>query len=385
MSQERFSTGEYKVIAAVFAISFLQGLQFGVSPILGEIAKHYSSVNVSLVQMLITAPAIMAIPIALLSGVLVTKVRKKTLLLFAAVLAAVVGFLPFLADSFALLFFSRCVYGVSLGLAMSLNAVVVADFFEGAKRVKAMGIQAASVGLGMVVVTSIGGFLGRNGFRNAYWINLIAVACLAVLMIFLPDQDLVKAEGKGPAKLSKQVWLVALFAFLEFLFLITFSTNIAMHMKGALEGSTQAAGTVTGVFSAIQIIAGFILGNVTKRTGKFTLPFGMFLFVPGAVLLLLFPGNLAMLLLGAVFCGFSQGFFVPTSFVEAANASAPEATAMASAIVTSANCIGQLLSPVLLNTMAGSILGATTTDNVYKQAAVGMLIASILCAMWKKS
>lgn len=58
----------------------------------------------------------------------------------------VTGIMPWIRDSFELLFFSRIIYGIALGLATTLNTAVVADFFHGKERVTAMGIQAASIG-----------------------------------------------------------------------------------------------------------------------------------------------------------------------------------------------------------------------------------------------
>ena len=68
---------KWKIIVAVVCISFIQGLQFSVSPILGQISEHYQGVPVSLVQMLVTAPSLISIGVALASGWLAVKVSKK--------------------------------------------------------------------------------------------------------------------------------------------------------------------------------------------------------------------------------------------------------------------------------------------------------------------
>jgi len=151
---------DWKIIISIIAISFIQGLQYGVSPVLGQIQEHYPEIPVSFIQMLITAPGLLAIVIALIAGRLVTVISKKQLLVFAGLTAGLTGFAPFLSDNFWLLFVSRVAYGVPLGLATALNSAVVADFFEGDKRVKVMGIQAASVGAGMVA--------GHNHWRNGW-------------------------------------------------------------------------------------------------------------------------------------------------------------------------------------------------------------------------
>lgn len=376
---------DFRIILAIVAISFLQGLQYGVSPVLGKIAEHYPDVNVSLVQMLITAPGILAIAVALIGGWLVTKASMKKLLLVSAAIAGITGFIPLLADSFLLLFVSRVAYGVALGLATALNAAVVADFFEGEKRVLAMGIQSASVGAGLMVVQSVSGFLGRSSFRTSYLVNVIGFLSLAILIIFLPDRGKVKISGLESIQLNRSVFAIAIFEFLENFFLITFTTNIAMHLSGSLRGSTGASGLITGVFSASQILIGLLLGAITKKTKNMTMAAAMFLFSLGAVILVLFPGTIGMLMAGALLCGFSQGIFIPTSYVNVANCVSAASVTMASAVLTTAQCLGQLVSPVMINAAAKSVLGSVTTRNVYILAAAGMAVSAAACAVWKKT
>ena len=361
-------TDKIKIIITIVAISFIQGLQFCVSPVLGPIQKHFPEAGVSMVQMLVTAPTLLSIVVALISGALVMKISKKKLLVFAGLVAGVTGFLPFLADSFWLLFASRALYGISLGLAIALNTAVVAEFFEGDERVAVMGIQAASVGAGMVVVTTVGGFLGGFGFEKSYFINSIGFISMLLIAFCLPDTGTVKTE-QG-----------------EKLFLITFSTNIAMHLGGSLAGSTVVSGNLTGVFSGAQIVMGLILGTVTKATKKYTLPIAMLSFSVGGLLVMLFPANYGMLIAGAVFCGFSQGMFIPTAMVEVSNAVKPAATAMAAACLTCGNCFGQFISPTVLNTASKLIFGETATSHVYLLAVIGMTAAAaavILCTKKK--
>lgn len=373
-----------KIYLVIVCISFLQGLQFWVSPLLGQIAAQFPETNISLVQMLVTVPAIVSVFVALGCGWLCTKVSKKNLLLLAALISGVTGIMPWIRDSFELLFFSRIIYGIALGLATTLNTAVVADFFHGKERVTAMGIQAASIGAGMVFITTVAGKAGAVEYRQASWLNFLGFLAFAVIMICLPNQH---REGKtsGAIRLNREVWITSGLAFLEFFFLITFSTNIAMHLSGALEGNSTVSGILTGAFSGIQIVAGFILGYVTKWTGKLTLSAAMLSFSIGACFLILFPSSLPMLFIGALFCGFSQGIFIPTGMVDVANAVDTTSCAMASAVFTCAMSLGQFLSPTILNKATGTLLGEITTGNVFIIAATGMAISVFLAALWKLS
>ena len=189
---------------------------------------------------------------------------------------------------------------------------------------------------------------------------------------------------KVKIRLTKEVFQVSLFGILEFLFLITFTTNISMHLSGALAGDSGITGSLTGVFSASQIAAGLILAYITRVTKRYTLPAAMISFSIGALILILFPSNFVMLMTGAVFCGLSQGIFVPTAMTQVSNAVLPISTAMASAVFTCAICFGQVISPVVMNTAAGVIFGEVRTTGVYFLAAVGMAVSAGACGLWIK-
>ncbi len=373
---------KYKIIISIVCISFLQGLQFCVSPVLGQIADHFDTVNVNYVQMLVTVPSLVSMVIALASGRLVMIISKKRLLLFSGLVALISGFAPLLADSFALLFISRAIYGITMGVATTLNTAVVAEFFEGDERVSVMGIQGASVGAGMVFVTTVAGWIAKNDFRNAYYLNVIGLAAFILLFLFLPETGVVKSENKEDIHMNKDVFILSFFCMMEFFFLITFNTNIAMHLSGELAGDTSASGILTGVFSAVQIAAGLVLGSVTRITKKMTMSCAMLSFAIGALLISLAPSNMLLLVVGAFFCGISQGVFIPTGMVAVSNAVAPAAAAMAAAWFTCGNCIGQTLSPVVLNKASEVLFGQVTTNNIFLISAVGITLISVLAGIY---
>ena len=60
---------------AVALMSLCRGLQYTVSPVLNQIRRAYPSGSVSLAQMLMTAPALASMAVALLAGWLVTRAK----------------------------------------------------------------------------------------------------------------------------------------------------------------------------------------------------------------------------------------------------------------------------------------------------------------------
>ena len=367
-----------KIIIAVVCISFLQGLQHSVTPMLQSIQNAFPDVKTSLVQMLVSGPGLFAMVVSLASGFLVTKISKKKLLLIAAVITLVTGFLPFLAESFGLLFACRFTYGIALGLCMTLNGAVVADFFEGEERVQVMGIQAAAVGAGMMIVNAGAGTLGAGDYHNSYWINLIALLALVLLYVCLPDTGKVKTDKENRIQLNKDIYLMGVIGFFFFLFLITFNTNIAMHIGGKHAGDSAFSGIVNAVFSLVQIAVGFVLGWITKIFKRQTLTSALVSFAIGGLILVLFPSSAPMLILGALFCGCCQGIFMPSGMVKVTNAVNPQSAAMATAVFSCGVQLGGFLSPVIMNALSGLFFGEVTTGHVFLLAAIGMIILSVV-------
>ena len=373
----------WKIYVSIAAISIFNGLQFSLSPVLSNIRDYYRDVDVSLIQMLVTAPALLAMVISLFSGWLVLRFSYRKLLIFSALTAGISGFLPFLSVSFGLLLFSRVLFGIGLGFATTLNVAVVAEFFEGKARMKAMGFQAASVGAGMVVVNLLSGVLGKSGFQNAYFVNILAFVSLLIFIFLLPDTGVVKVSEKAPLKLNKKVYFLDLLAFLEFLFLISFTTNISMHLSGKIAGDSLVIGLLTGLFSLSQIVVGLILSRIARVTKRFTLAVAMASFALGAILLAANSSAIVLLVVGAVFCGFSQGIFMPTALTEISDSVSKESTTLAAATFTCAMNIGQFVSPTVLNNIVKICFGNVRTGNVYLIAAIGMVLASLMVFITK--
>ncbi len=266
---------------------------------------------------------------------------------------------------------------------MSLNGVIVADFFEGEERVQVMGIQAASVGAGMMIINAVSGALGASDYHMSYWINLIALIAFILLFVCLPDTGRVVTDQENRITLNKEVFIMGVVGMFFFLFLITFNTNISMHISGKYAGNSGFAGIVNAVFSLIQIAAGFVLGAVTKLCKKQTATAALLSFAVGAVILVLFPANAAMLLIGALFCGFCQGIFMPTGMVTVTNAVNPQSAAMATAVFSCGIQLGSFISPIVTNGASRLFFGEESTGHVFLIAAIGMVLLAAFTGIWR--
>lgn len=383
------NTGSIKirVVATVFAIALINGLQHLLSPVLSSVRDYYPDIDVSLVQMLVTVPTLVGVFFALLTGWLALHVSKKKIFLFAALVSGITGLLPLLSDSFALLFVSRALYGMSLGIVVSLVTALVADFFEGDERVQVMGIQGASVGAGMVLVTTLAGFVGRTDFHHTYYLSILGFISFFAILVLLPEVPVAKPEKgeKKQIRLNAEVFRMAAFIFTEGFFIIIYTTNLSMHLTGALKGDAAIAGTLTGIFSASQIIMGILLGRIAKVTGRYTLPVALFSLAAGYLLTALFPGSMPILAVSAVLCGYSQSVYCAKAMQEVTTVVDPDSTPMAASLLTCSLMLSQFVSPVVVNALSGVLFGSVTTTGAYLIGSVGAAAAACAAVLWKRN
>ena len=375
-----------RVVATVFAISLVNGLQHSLSPVLSGVHEHYPNIDVSLVQMLVTVPTLVGVLFALLTGWLALHISKKKIFLFAALAAGITGLIPLASDSFTVLFLSRALYGMSLGIVVSLVTALVADFFDGDERVQVMGIQGASVGAGMVLVTTLAGIVGRTDFHHAYYLSILGFIAFFAILVLLPEIPVSKPEKgqKKKIRLNREVFRMAAFIFAEGFFIIIFTTNLAMHLSGPLKGDAAIAGIITGVFSAAQILMGILLGRIAKVTKRYTLPVAMFSLAAGYLLMAFFPGTLPVLMVSAVLCGYSQSVYCAKSMQEVTTVVDQDSTPMAASLLTCSLMLSQFVSPVVINTLSNVFFGSVTTTGAYLLGSIGICIAGILAVMWKR-
>lgn len=383
------NTGSIKirVVATVFAIALINGLQHLLSPVLSSVRDYYPDIDVSLVQMLVTVPTLVGVFFALLTGWLALHVSKKKIFLFAALVSGITGLLPLLSDSFALLFVSRALYGMSLGIVVSLVTALVADFFDGDERVQIMGIQGASVGAGMVLVTTLAGFIGRTDFHHTYYLSILGFISFFAILVLLPEVPVAKPEKgeKKQIRLNAEVFRMAAFIFAEGFFIIIYTTNLSMHLTGALKGDAAIAGTLTGIFSASQIIMGILLGRIAKVTGRYTLPVALFSLAAGYLLTALFPGSMPILAVSAVLCGYSQSVYCAKAMQEVTTVVDPDSTPMAASLLTCSLMLSQFVSPVVVNALSGVLFGSVTTTGAYLIGSVGAAAAACAAVLWKRN
>jgi MFS transporter, DHA1 family, multidrug resistance protein len=129
-----------------------------------------------------------------LGGKLSDQYGRKIITVIGLAIIMVSQFIFSVADDLWLLYVSRFIGGIGVGLLIPATMAYVADVTTVDNRGKGMGLLGASISLGFVIGPGIGGFLAEFGIRVPFYASAFAAAiAMFVSLIFLPE-SLSKAE-----------------------------------------------------------------------------------------------------------------------------------------------------------------------------------------------
>lgn len=212
-----------------------------------------------LVRLVLTMPALFIVMGAPLAGWFADRRGRKGLLAWSMVLYAVAGSAGAFLPTLETILVSRALLGLAVAGVMTAVTALLADYFDGEERARVLGIQAAFMGMGGVVFTTLGGLLAGVDWRGPFLVYLLAMGVLPAVMAILWEP--VRGPGTGggpadevpaphPARLPMDVVLpVYLVAFLLQLTFYTIPVQIPFRLAELADQGPLLAGLAIGTTS----------------------------------------------------------------------------------------------------------------------------------------
>jgi MFS family permease len=204
-----------------------------VAPALGKIRLAFPAANATLIKLVLTLPPLIIIPFSLLSGWLVYRIKKKTLMITGLLIYLIAGCGGGFARSITELLVIRAILGIGVGLIMPLSTTLVGDFFQGPARSKMMGLAASVQNLGGVIFQIVAGYLAVISWRYSFGVYSMALVILVLIMAWLPEPPRATAQQaqKPKSRLPIGVYFCAFLCVLNMIVFFSVPTNMAILLE----------------------------------------------------------------------------------------------------------------------------------------------------------
>ncbi|MEO1770515.1 MFS transporter [Candidatus Enterococcus ferrettii] len=230
-------------------------------PAISAAFPHISATNISLFT---TIPSLFLILGVFLTTSVEQKIGKKKTILTGLLMVGVFGSLPFwYSQSFWVLFASRCLLGIGIGLFNRLVIQMIGLLYqrEPVKKARALGLESAFEGLGGILMTITVGQLVKISWQWSFIVYGLAFLGFLLIFLFVPDKEEPTQSNqtgsltKVPQETKKGMVKLALLLFLIVTFFIVYNLQITpllieQGIGDATQGSNMIAAISIGAFTA---------------------------------------------------------------------------------------------------------------------------------------
>ncbi|WP_163196214.1 MFS transporter [Bifidobacterium platyrrhinorum] len=316
-------------------------------------------------ELMSTVPSVVVVVFIFLAGGMSRRFGCKRVITAGMLILGAAGIVPVFAASFPLIFASRLLFGVGMGLFNGLVVDQIGILYHGDARASMLGLRASAEQVGQALFTLLAGVLLAWGWHISFAIYALAFPVAAVFWLIVPD-DLSMRGGAGAAggeageassrvagkaRLDPIVYLFMLFSIAT---LVNYSSvgvrfpSIAVGLNG--EGYNPSF--LLSLMPVCGIAAGIAFGWLNRRLGKGVFLLGIVVWLVVDLLLTFgaasFPAVVVAMLLNSVPLPLCLPYLLNTL----AETVDPRVGVLATSLMFASMNLGNFLGPVVMNLIA---------------------------------
>ena len=321
------------------------------TPALAAIMAAFPTVNPSIIQMVLTVPALFIVIFSPIYAKLTQYLAKRKILYIATLGFLIGGIGPLFMNSIYMILVMRALLGASVGFLLPMGNDLIVDFFEGDERKVMLGWVFAVSSIGGVMFQMVGGYLAGIDWHYTFYAYLCSILFFAIPILFLPEPERKSTPEQGhtkvKAKLTGEAWSIAVMAVLWGLFFTPFVTNAAIIIVGDHLGTSGQVGLAFSFLTISGFLAASVFGKLTQWFKGKTFLVSAFFFTAVGLTMLYYAQSFVMACASAFVTGIGMGLVNPALVAKVTDLSSHEAAPLAIASVVGGIYLGQFFQPII--------------------------------------
>lgn len=347
------STIGQKLTFTILSLSLLTVMAgAAVAPALNVIREYFCDTNQTLVQMIISIPALFIALTSLIFPKLCNVFKSRTLVLIGLFLYVVGGCIAGLFNNIFVILIFRALVGVGVGIIMPLSTGLLSFYFQPDKLDGLMGYSSAMNQMGGVVATLISGILAGISWRASFLVYLMGLISIFLCLLFLPNDNISANEKKCDCNSDKSLWR-EYFVFILSMFLLMF-TFFVYPSSFAIETAKDNVipqyyvAIIMAGMDLVAFLGGLLFVFIKNNCGNFTKFIAPVLFLVGYIFLSVIGGWIGTIL-GSIFIGFANGIGIPFIISTASRKAGKNAAVTVMPLLSMSMYFAQFVTPMILS------------------------------------
>ncbi|MDQ8200308.1 MFS transporter [Pelagicoccus enzymogenes] len=254
-------------------------------PGIGAAFAHFPSAA-TLAPLVLTVTSLGVAICSLPAGLLCDRWGRKKVLLSSLILYALAGSYGYYANNLYLLLASRFALGMAVSGVMTSSNTLIADLFEGPRRLNFLGLQFAAMALSAVLFLVAGGFLAQASWRYPFALYSLSLLVFAAVFAFIkeppnraaPTQPDIGEKSDLQEIPAIRVTLLYATSFSGMLLFYLIASQLPFLLKSKFELSPPLVGAIIATSNFFGAVSGFNYNRVRQWVSApraFSLGFGL--------------------------------------------------------------------------------------------------------------
>lgn len=275
----------------------------------------------TLVSMIITIPSLAVAAVGFAMGALADRLGKVRVLATSLVVFTAAGAVGYLMEGgsdtqpYILLAF-RFVVGIGIAGISSAVTALIAEYYTGMDRVRALSYQSAAMGVGVLILEYTGGVLAEFSWREPFLVYLIGVPILLMVLLTMREPQRedhgsmgrITPERKANKRLLT-ICYITIFVAMTMAFLLP--TKMPTYLQTELAVSTSVTGLFLGVHGVTNACFSLMYRRFVQRISPFSIIAVGFLLLAIALLTLEVSESVASAVVMMIVAGAGLGMVCP--------------------------------------------------------------------------
>lgn len=320
-SEQKYETLKFVVILCASMLTIMGSA--AVAPALPEMLEYFAGVPNAglLVSMVVTLPALGIIISSPFIGILADRYSRKKMLMASLAIFALVGVTGAFLNTLYIILAFRILLGIGIAGMTICATALLADNYAGAELKKKLGLQAACMGLGAVVLEVAGGALADINWHAPYYIYLIALLIIPGVMLSISGSKYSGNHDHGHAgtvmakkqipKRSIALIYVATFTLMVLFISIPTKLPFVLNEKGI--SSALIIGALISIAGLFGTVGGLGHIRVSRYLSEINTNLVSFIIFGGGIFILSIAPDIPVLIIGLITAGIGFGVINATN------------------------------------------------------------------------
>ena len=153
---------------SILSLSLVLTTSFSISSALPYMFEYYRDLPKSQIELLVSLPSAGIMVTLFLNTIIERYLDERKMIITGLFILSLFGMVPFFNQAYPVLFISRFIFGMGVGLINAKAISIISERYQGRERIQTLGFRGSAEVVGTALVTLLVGFLLQFGWTSSF-------------------------------------------------------------------------------------------------------------------------------------------------------------------------------------------------------------------------